>query len=150
MFVPSLRPGNGMVSATSFGSSCWQQLLASLQLRSNATRLWSLEIRFPILSSDEHGGLLNQAVEQRLPQVLVARVLESKLPWKLNFQSWCRIFANFTNSRSRISDSNCSDKLLLSWPFCDRCLRKSFIQPTASDFGGPRLPMPFTRRGGAS
>ncbi|CAK9054954.1 unnamed protein product [Durusdinium trenchii] len=52
MFAESLRPGTGMISATS-----------------NTTEMWVLEIRFPILSSDQHGGLLNSPVSQRLPHV---------------------------------------------------------------------------------
>lgn len=65
--------------------------------RSNTTEMWILEIRFPILSSisasklmlyhrylavkvwlhqgNQHGGLLNQPVEQRLPDISVAGIL---------------------------------------------------------------------------
>lgn len=57
MFAPSLRPGNGMLSATS-----------------NTSQMWILEIRFPIMSSEGHGGLLNQPVEQHLPEVPVAKL----------------------------------------------------------------------------
>ncbi|CAJ1424702.1 unnamed protein product [Effrenium voratum] len=54
MFAPLQRPGRGMMSAAT-----------------NSTEKWTLEIRFPILSSPEHGGLLNLPTAQRLPHVPV-------------------------------------------------------------------------------
>ncbi|CAE7240780.1 CODM [Symbiodinium sp. CCMP2456] len=72
MFVDTARPGDGMLSATT-----------------NTTRGWTLEIRFPILSSPLHGGLLNRPASQHLPSSSV----ESLHPVR-GQRFWWATFAN--------------------------------------------------------
>ncbi|CAE7249136.1 CODM, partial [Symbiodinium pilosum] len=102
MFAAGARPGDGMLSATTSTSLGWR-----------------LEIRFPILSSREHGGLLNRPSSQHLPDVPV----ESLHPAR-GQRFWWATFANALHANwwSKLTAADTKHPEFIKW-LCEQVIR---------------------------